>query len=170
MYLPARILSSSDPLALASGSLRRPTMQSVRRCQQSTCRWSESCPSRTEARSCTARSNSQQQCTTWTCRRFWHSVWSLTLPSQWHQFHWTCRVRNSTELRGRRLHHQPESSSPFCQLQRLNRLVKSCDNMHPPQDHPPHSIHLQFVWMLIQFKVDLTILLVFWIFGLFIDI
>lgn len=57
LHPPARILSSSDPLAPASGSQRRLTAQSVRRCQQNTCRWSESCPSRTEARSCTRRSN-----------------------------------------------------------------------------------------------------------------
>lgn len=55
--IPARILSSSDPSVLASDSRQRLTAPSVQCCRRSTCRWSGSCPSRTEARSCTGKSN-----------------------------------------------------------------------------------------------------------------
>lgn len=120
LHLPARILSSSDPSALASDSRRRLTMPSVQRSRQNTCRWSGSCPSRTEARSCTGGSNqgavTAETHTELPPKRLQQGVQILTLPSRWHQFRWTYPVRNSTELRGRLLHHQPEPSSPFCQL------------------------------------------------------
>lgn len=49
--LPARIHSSSDPWLLDSCSMLQLTTLSAQHCQQSTCRWSEFCPSHTGARS-----------------------------------------------------------------------------------------------------------------------